>query len=100
MKIHITKSLEEILNLKENPVPIHKLAGKSALILTPYWGDKIINKIRKEMIRDLTEEYKAKEKHVNPQAIKKYSNLLSGMLWLGKYYMYAHIGYKLYTLLT
>lgn len=95
MRVNVTKSLEEILDLKENPVPIQKLAGKFLLMFTPYWGDIIINKLRKRMIADLTDEHACQGKPVNPKSIGDYANLISGALWLGKYYIYLDIGYDL-----
>lgn len=100
MKIHIIKNLEEILELDENPTPLYKLAGKSALIFTPYFGDKIINRLRKGMIQDLTKKYKSQEREVDHKSIKAYANLIAGTILLGKYCIYAEVGYKLYNLLT
>ena len=100
MKIEITKSLEEILGLNENPVPISKLAGKCALILVPYSGDKVINKLRKRMIFDLEEENKTKDKPLDSKSIRTYANLISGLIWASKYYILADVGYRVYNLLT
>jgi len=100
MKIKITKSLEEILNLNENPVPISKLAGKCSLMLVPYSGDKIINRIRKRMILDLEEENKKKEKPIDSKSIRTYANLMSGLIWASKYYVLADTVYRIYDLFT
>jgi len=100
MKINVTKSLEEILGLSKNPVPISELVGKSALIFVPYSGDKIINKIRKQIIVDLEKENKSKEKPLDSKSIRTYANVISGLMWASKYYILGGLGYRIYNFLT